>query len=186
MQGTGEGGGRGCERLGRWVLQGKRYLRGWKIDSNLATLRRSERTPPCSDGVQPRHPPRPLSATRRYAGTITAVASFLLPAFHFRSFSSRIPATWPSQYSSIYIEKINIWAPSGSFARTANKLGCAVRVSTPPHPLCPASKALLVSSLSAPFSRRQRSALRSFLSPRAPPLFRPARTALTPDCSNVV
>lgn len=44
---------------GRWVLQGKRYLRGWKIDSNLATLRRSERTPPGSDdgGVRPHHPP---------------------------------------------------------------------------------------------------------------------------------
>lgn len=100
---AGGGGGRGCERLGRWVLQGKRYLRGWKIDSNLATLRRSERTPPGGGGgsgggggAQPPHHPSVLllSPTRRYAGTstITAAASFLLPAFHLRPSSSRVPA----------------------------------------------------------------------------------------------
>lgn len=141
----GRGGERGCERLGRWVLQGKRYLRGWKIDSNLATLRRSERTPPGGGGgggdgggaQPPHHPSVLLSPTRRYAGTstITAAASFLplasLPP------SSPLPpasprATWPSQYSSIYIEKINIWASSGSFARAVNKPGCAARGFPPP------------------------------------------------------
>lgn len=80
----------------RWVLQGKRYLRGWKIDSNLATLRRSERTLPGGDGggAQPHHPPSfSPSPTRRYAGTstITAAVSFLLPAFHLRPSSSQYP-----------------------------------------------------------------------------------------------
>lgn len=160
---TGRKRGEGCERLGRWVLQGKRYLRGWKIDSNLATLRRSERTPPGVDGggAQPHHPPVLPHSPRRYAGTstITAVASFLLPAFYLRPSFSRIsPATWPSQYSSIYIEKINIWASSGSFTRAANKRGCAAWVSNPPI-----SKVPLALFPPAFFSRRQRSTSRSFL-----------------------
>lgn len=136
QRGTAKGtqGHGGCERTGargrvaRRVLQGKRYLRGWKIDSNLATLRRSERTPPSGgDGAQPHHPSRHPLAPPTVAATQVRPPSLLpsscrSPVSLLRPSSSlATPAMWPSQDSSIYIEKINIWASSGSFARTTNK-----------------------------------------------------------------
>jgi len=68
------------------VLQGKRYLRGWKIDSNLPFAVLNEHLPTATAVVHSRVIPHPSSPAHRYAGTstITAVASFLLPAFHLR------------------------------------------------------------------------------------------------------
>lgn len=147
------------------MLQGKRYLRGWKIDSNLATLRCSERTPPGGGdddgGAQPHH-----SLSSLHPPVVTQVRPPSPPLFP----SSCLPlssvflphprATWPSQYSSIYMEKINIWASSSSFARIVNKLCCVARLSNPPS-----SKALLVFP-SRPFLAPI-NALRAASSPRS-------------------
>lgn len=153
-------------------------MRGWKIDSNLATLRRSERTPPGGGGAQPHQPPPPLlTPPRRYVHHHRRC--FLPPATAFSpspAFLSRDPATWPSQDSSIYIEKINIWASSGSFARAVNKPPGCVRVSNSPYSSPPAAvyryPVLPVPRSSASFSRRQRStsccsSSPSFFRPRA-------------------
>lgn len=110
-------------------------MRGWKIDSNLATLRRSERTPPgSSGGAQPHHPPSLLpSLFLPHAGTSTIIApaaSFYPAAFSLRPFfpSSRNPRrnvglvrTHP--YTSRKL--ISGLLSSGSFARAVNKPGVA-------------------------------------------------------------
>lgn len=84
-----------------WALQGKRYLRGWKIDSNLATLLAvlSEHLPAAAmvhnhiillPGVPWSSPPRYVHhRCRRRRRRRCFLPSFLLPAFPLRPFSSR-------------------------------------------------------------------------------------------------
>lgn len=133
---------------------------------------RSSSRPPVVTQVRPPSPP-PL------------LPSFLSPAFHLRSSSSPRPrATWPSQYSSIYIEKINIWASSGSFARAVNKPGLRRPgfSSPPPRSLKP----LLVLPFRSPFVLAP-AAINVAQLPPPPPrsaaFFRHARMALILDCS---
>jgi len=101
----------------------------------------------------------------------------LLPSSCQPSTFVRLPfSTWPSQYSSIYIEKINIWASSGSFGRDVNKPGCVARVSDLPR-----LKSLSLSSLSPLRAGSDQRRAASFPSAAF------SRIALTPDyCNNVI
>lgn len=179
-RGEGEAGKERGTRLRKdrgWALQGKRYLRGWKIDSNLATLLAvlNEHLP----AMVHNHIIPPWSSPSRYVHHHRRRRCFLPSSCHLPASSVFLP--WPSQDSSIYIGKINIWASSGSFARAVNKLGCAARVSDSQPTL-----SLIRCLSSAPFSRRQRSTSCGFLSRRSSLLSRPARMALMPDCTDVV
>lgn len=77
-----------------WALQGKRYLRGWKIDSNLATLLAvlNEHLPAAAmvhNHIIPRRSLVVATQVRPPPPLPPQLPSFLLPAFPLRPFSSR-------------------------------------------------------------------------------------------------
>lgn len=167
----GAAGGR-CERHGRWVLQGKRYLRGWKIDSNLATLRRSERTPPGNDGGWCTVASSPVPAQPPVVTQVRPPSPPLLPSTFVR-----FPLVSP-QHGLVSTHPYTSRKLISGLRRVRSR---ALRINSSCAPLgfpTPPSKALLSRSPPSSLSRSDQRCAAS--SPRAPSLLRPARMALTP------